>query len=74
MSGSGVGGWEGGGCVGGRVGAGGWASQRRAPPAIRPQTVVLCSQQMTGMYTRPLAAACHLTNSDQCSPVGQQTL
>ena len=36
--------WEGG-------GGGGWASQRWALPAIRPQTVVLCSQQMTGMYT-----------------------
>ena len=30
---------------------GGWASQRRALPAIRQQTVVLCSQQTTGMYT-----------------------
>ena len=29
----------------------GWASLRRALPAIRPETVVLCSQQMTGMYT-----------------------
>ena len=32
-------------------GGGGWASQSRALFAIRPQTVVLCSQQMTGMYT-----------------------
>ena len=30
---------------------GGWASRRRALPDIRPQTVVLCSQQTTGMYT-----------------------
>ena len=30
---------------------GGWTSQRQALPAIRPQTVVLCSQQMAGMYT-----------------------
>ena len=29
----------------------GWASQRRAFPDIRPQTVMLCSQQMSGMYT-----------------------
>ena len=40
--------------MGGR-GAGGdggkWASRRLALPAIRPQTVVLCTQQMTGMYT-----------------------
>ena len=42
----GVVGWEG---AGG--GVGGWESQRRALPAIMPQTVVLCSQQMTGMYT-----------------------
>ena len=42
------------GWVGGREargGGGGWASQRRALSAIRPQTVVLCSQQTTGMYT-----------------------
>ena len=32
-------------------GGGGWASRKRALLAIRPQTVVLCSQQMTGMYT-----------------------
>ena len=32
-------------------GRGGQASQRQALPAIRPQTAVLCSQQMTGMYT-----------------------
>ena len=38
--------WE---VVGG--GGGGWASWRRAVPVIRPQTVVLCSQQTTGMYT-----------------------
>ena len=37
------------GWVGG--GGGGWASQRRVLPAIRPQRVVLYSQQMTGMYT-----------------------
>ena len=42
---------------GGRVGGGGvgwwgWvASRRRANTAIRAQTVVLCSQQTTGMYT-----------------------
>ena len=36
-----------------RVGGGGGelASQRRALSAIKPQTVVLCSQQTTGMYT-----------------------
>ena len=39
-------GWEGG------VGRWGWAaSPRRENTAIRAQTVVLCSQQMTGMYT-----------------------
>ena len=32
-------------------GGGGWTSRRHALPAIRPQTVVLCSQQTTGMYT-----------------------
>ena len=32
-------------------GVGGWASRRRALSAIKPQTVVLCSQQTTGMYT-----------------------
>ena len=40
--------------MGGRgagVGGCGWASLRWALPAIRPQTVVLCSQQTTGMYT-----------------------
>ena len=36
-------GWEGGGDR--------WASQKWAFPAIRPQTVVLCSQQTTSMYT-----------------------
>ena len=41
------GGWVGGGQVGG---GGGWASRRRALLAIRPQTVALCPQQMTGMY------------------------
>ena len=40
----GVGGWEG-------DGGGGRASRRQALLAIRPQTVVLCSQQTTGMYT-----------------------
>ena len=30
---------------------GGWASQRQALLATRPQTVVLCPQQTTGMYT-----------------------
>ena len=30
---------------------GGWASQRWALPAIRPQTVAPCYQQTTGMYT-----------------------
>ena len=39
-----VGRWEG-------VGWGWAASRRRAIPAIRAQTVVLCSQQTTGMYT-----------------------
>ena len=43
-------GWEGGG--------GGWASQRQALPAIRPQTVVPCPQQTTGMYTN------HRTDQD----------
>ena len=38
--------WEGSGGNGG-----GWASQRRALPVVRPQTVVLCSQQTKGMYT-----------------------
>ena len=37
--------WAGGG------GGGRWASRRRALSAIRPQTLVLCSQQMTWMYT-----------------------
>ena len=37
--------WVGGG------GGDGWASQRRVLPAIRTQTVVLCSQQTTRMYT-----------------------
>ena len=32
-------------------GGNGWASRRRAPPAIRPQTVVPCSQQTSAMYT-----------------------
>ena len=42
-------GWAGGRRWNGVVG---WvASQRRANTAIRVQTVVLCSQQMTGMYT-----------------------
>ena len=36
---------------GGGGGGGRWASRRRALSVIRPQTVVLCSQQMTGMYT-----------------------
>ena len=38
----------------GGCGAGWWgwvASRRQAIPAIRAQTVVLCSQQTTGMYT-----------------------
>ena len=41
------------GWVGGGRGHGGgrWESQRQALPAIGPQTVVLCSQQTTGMYT-----------------------
>ena len=30
---------------------GGWASRRQALLAIRPQTVLLCSQQTTGMHT-----------------------
>ena len=43
----GVGGWEGGG-----VGRRRWvASRRQANPAIRAQTVVLCFQQTTEMYT-----------------------
>ena len=42
-------GWVGGREAGGSGGR--WASRRRALSAIRPQTVVLCSQQMTGMYT-----------------------
>ena len=40
--------------VGGREAGssgGGWASWRWALPAITPLTVVLCSQQTTGMYT-----------------------
>ena len=41
-------GWVGG---SGWGGGGGWASRRRALSAFRPQTVVLCPQQMTGMYT-----------------------
>ena len=44
------------GLVGGRGvgwdGGGGWvASRRRANTAIRAQTIVLCPQQTTGMYT-----------------------
>ena len=43
------------GWVGGRGvwwgGGGGWQAPRQANTAIRAQTVVLCSQQMTGMYT-----------------------
>ena len=39
-----MGGWE-------RDGGGGRESKRRALLAIRSQTVVLCSQQTTGMYT-----------------------
>ena len=42
------------GWVGGREAGGGggeWASRRRTLTAIRPQTVALCSQQTTGMYT-----------------------
>ena len=35
----------------GGSGGGGWASQRQALPAIRPQTVLLYPQQMTGMCT-----------------------
>ena len=42
----GVGGWNG---EGG--GGGGWASQRRTLLATRPQTVVLCLQQTTEVYT-----------------------
>ena len=42
-------GWVGGWGVGG--GGSRWSSQRQAFPAIRPQTVVLCPQQTTGMYT-----------------------
>ena len=38
-------------CGRGRGGVGGCTSQRRALPAIRTQTVVLCPQQMTCMYT-----------------------
>ena len=50
-------GWEGGG--------GGWASQRRALPTIGPQTVVLCSQQTTGMYTNhKVDRDCHWQQSD----------
>ena len=42
----------GGGWVGGVGWGGGWvASRRRAITAIRAQTVVLRSQQTTGMYT-----------------------
>ena len=41
------GGWEGGGGNGGGM----WGSRRQDLFAIRPQTVVLCSQQTTGMYT-----------------------
>ena len=37
--------------VGGGGSGGWWASQRRVLPAIRPQTLVLCPQQTTGMYT-----------------------
>ena len=32
-------------------GGNGWASRRRTLPTIRPQTVVLCSQQATATYT-----------------------
>ena len=39
-------------------GGGGWASRRWTLPAIRLQTVVLCSLQMTGMYTN------HKTDQD----------
>ena len=47
--------WAGG---GGGVGRRGWVASRRwANTAIRAQTVVLCSQQTTGMYTN------HRTNS-----------
>ena len=42
----GVGEWE-----GAEGGGGQCTSRRRALPAIRPQTVVLCSHQTTGMYT-----------------------
>ena len=35
----------------GGSGGGEWASQRQALPAIRPQTVLLYPQQMTGMCT-----------------------
>ena len=37
--------------VGSEGGRGGWASRRQVIPAFRPQTVVLCSQQTTGIYT-----------------------
>ena len=42
-------GWDGGGS--------GWASKRRALPAIRPQTVVLCFQQVSTQYTGKIKTA-----------------
>ena len=61
-------GWAGGRGWGGVVGVGG--KPEVGYPVIRAQTVVLCSQQTTGMYTLqdisrlPLAAVWHTTNSD----------
>ena len=52
------------GWVGGGDG-GEWPSRRRALPAIRPQTVVLCSQQTTEMYTNHrIDRDCHWQQSD----------
>ena len=59
-----VGGWERAGSSGG-----GWASQRWALPTIKPQTVLLRSQQTTGVYTS------HRIDQDGCwQPYGTQPI